>query len=61
MPSIARADDSGPPTADARLLGYGSNIAPPPSSTAADWFILVGLGLAGVGVMFIDSRRSHLD
>ena len=56
----ARADDT-TPTVDARYEGYTGDVVFPESSAAVDWFILVGLGLVGMGVMFIDSRRSHLD
>jgi hypothetical protein len=60
-PAIARADDSGNPPIDARFQGYGSNVAPQPGAVATQWLVLIGLGVVSMGVMFINSRRSHLD
>jgi len=58
-PLAAMADDTTP--LDARLQGYKDTIVIPPSSTATQWLALVGLGVAGVGIMFMNARRSHLD
>ena len=59
-PVTARADDN-TPTVDARFVGYSTDTTFAGGSAAVDWFILTGLGLIGIGIMFIDSRRSHLD
>jgi hypothetical protein len=58
-PLAAMADDTSP--LDARLQGYKDGIALPPASTATQWLALVGLGVVGVGIMFMNARRSHLD
>jgi hypothetical protein len=59
-PAIARADDAVP--VDARLQGYKQNMAPDvPGSTTVTWLTLVGLGVVGVGTLFMSARRSHLD
>ena len=59
-PAVARADDSDVPV-DARFQGYNAKVAPQPGSVATTWLCLIGLGVVGMGVMFINSRRSHLD
>lgn len=52
--------------ADGRLWGYidGENtkvIELKPAGSAGTWFILAGLGLLGLGVMFKSGKRTHLD
>ena len=48
--------------ADARLRGYESADAIlEDSSTALTYFLLAGLAVLGVGVMFKSARRTHLD
>ena len=58
-PALARADDTPPP--DARLMGYKSVVAPQPGSTALQWLSLIGLGVVGLGMLFLSAKRSHLD
>ena len=56
--TTALADDT---PVDARLQGYPGNVAPTTSAPTTQWLELVVLGAAGVGVLFINARRSHLD
>jgi len=58
-PVLAFADDEAP--VDARLQGYKQPMAPTPGSTSFQWLCFVGLGIVGMGVMFINAKRSHLD
>jgi hypothetical protein len=59
-PAIAMADDAIP--VDGRLQGYKENMGPAvPGSTTLTWLTLVGLGVLGVGVMFMSAKRTHLD
>ncbi|HEX2970765.1 MAG TPA: hypothetical protein VHP11_00430 [Tepidisphaeraceae bacterium] len=56
--ATAMADDVLP---DGRLVGYPDKIGITPPSTAAAWFLLVGLGLVTLGPMFLNAHRTHLD
>ena len=64
-PVQAQADDESRP--DARLEGYkmtDGKVGPvtlPPSGSGGTWAIFVLLGLLGVGVMFKNGKRTHLD
>jgi hypothetical protein len=58
-PASAKADDEVQP--DARLLGYDARIEMKDNSTALTYLLLVGLGVLGCGVLFINSKRTHLD
>lgn len=53
---------------DARVEGYllegdqvGRIMIENASGNATTWFILAGLGILGIGVMFKSGRRTHLD
>ena len=46
---------------DARLEGYASNVAFDNDSTALMWILLIFLGGIGMGVMFKNAKRTHLD
>lgn len=53
---------------DARVEGYllegnqaGRIMIENARGNATTWFILAGLGLLGIGVMFKSGRRTHLD
>ena len=59
--ALARSDDESQPTGDARLEGYQGGAKLDISSTALTWLLLIVLGAACVGVMFINPKRSHLD
>jgi hypothetical protein len=59
LPAAAFADDTAP--LEARLLGYKENLSAAPVATSAQWLCLVGLGIVCIGVMFLSSKRSHLD
>jgi hypothetical protein len=48
-------------TRDARLEGYTSNVALDSDSTALMWILLIFLGGIGMGVMFKNAKRTHLD
>jgi hypothetical protein len=56
--ATALADDAQP---DARWMGYANPMAPPAGSTSLQWLALVGLGVVGLGVMFMNAKRTHLD
>lgn len=55
---MALADDAQP---DARWMGYSQSMAPPAGSTGLQWLAVVGLGVVGLGLMFMSAKRSHLD
>ena len=57
-PAAALADEA---QSDARWMGYNQTVAPPPASTSLQWLALVGLGVVGLGLMFMSAKRSHLD
>ena len=46
---------------DARLEGYASKVHVDNDSTALTWLLLVFLAMVAMGVMFKNSKRSHLD
>ena len=66
-PAQAQDEDEAPP--DARINGYvsGDKVAPgildpkDQRSNATVWFILAAAGAVGLGVMFKNGKRSHLD
>lgn len=63
-PTVASARESfeEPEMYDARLEGYERNVnINPPGTTALTWLLLVFLATVGVGVMFKDAKRTHLD
>ena len=57
------ASDEEAPTHDARLDGYkdGNMALKDASGTGLTWLLLVVLAAMCVGVMFINSKRTHLD
>ena len=58
------ADDDDKPKIDARLEGYkdGTNMGlKDASGTATSWLLLIVLTAMCVGVLFINSKRTHLD
>jgi len=66
VPAVSRASssDDEAPKVDARLDGYkdGSNMGlKDASGTGLTWLLLVVLAAACVGVLFINSKRTHLD
>jgi hypothetical protein len=56
----ARAQDEDEQVVDARLQGYPVKVDVQ-GTTALTWLLLVTLGIVTLGVLFKDSRRSHLD
>ena len=61
--SLAKNDEEAP-TIDARLEGYkdGSNMAlKDAGGTALTWLLLIALTGLCMGVLFINSKRTHLD
>jgi hypothetical protein len=64
-PASAQDDEEARP--DARLEGYKlpegkvGPVALPPSGSGGTWAIFVLLGLLGIGVMFKNGKRTHLD
>ena len=61
LPAAARADDEAIPDHDARLDGYSTNVVLDAGGTASTYILLFLLGGVGLGVVFISSKRSHLD
>ena len=59
-PMSALADDSTPKDYDGRLDGYTKNVTLD-GGTALTYFLFVGLGVVGVGVLFKNANRTHLD
>jgi len=57
----AYAQDEEEVKRDARLEGYSSQVALNNASNASVWFLLMACGVITVGVMFINSKRTHLD
>ena len=60
-PMSALADDSTPKDYDGRLDGYTKNVTLDSSGTALTYFLFVGIGVIGLGVLFKNAKRSHLD
>ena len=60
-PMSARADDSAPKDYDGRLDGYPKNVTLDSGGTALTYFLFVGLGVVGLGVLFKNPNRTHLD
>ncbi|MGA2232049.1 MAG: hypothetical protein ABSH22_14220 [Tepidisphaeraceae bacterium] len=58
-PAAAWADDTAP--LEARLIGYKENLYAAPSATSTQWLTLVGLGVVCMSVMYLSSKRTHLD
>jgi hypothetical protein len=60
---VARAssDDEEPVKVDARLEGYSSPVVDNKASNSSVWFLLMACGLISLGVMFVSSKRTHLD
>jgi len=52
---------AGEETTDARLEGYLNSVTFPASSSALTWLIWAVLAAIGIGVMFKNARRTHLD
>lgn len=57
----ARPGDDDEVQPDARLLGYDKTVALQDGSNALTYFLFVGLGVLCIGVLFISSKRTHLD
>ena len=62
-PLMAFAADDETPQIDARLQGYkdGSMALKDASSAGMTWLIFVALVAVCVGILFMNSKRSHLD
>jgi hypothetical protein len=61
-PLSARADDSSAPKSfDGRLDDYAQPVTLDGNGTALTYFLFVGLGFIGLGALFKNARRSHLD
>lgn len=58
---VAMAQDEEEVTVDARLEGYEEPIVLKSGGTAAAWFLMLLCGGIAVGVMFMNSKRTHLD
>jgi hypothetical protein len=65
-PAAAMAQEEGE-VIDARLQGYVNeqnqpvNVSIPGASTALTWVLLIVLAVIGLGGMFKDAKRTHLD
>jgi hypothetical protein len=60
-PLSAMADDAAAKSYDGRLDNYPQTVTLDNSGTALTYFLFVGLGLIGLGALFKNARRSHLD
>jgi hypothetical protein len=63
-PCVSLAQDEDAPKFDARLEGYGEgqNMAlKDAGGTAVTWLLLIVLAGLCLGVMFMHSKRTHLD
>ncbi len=60
-PNAARAAEEEVEHYDARVQGYSPDVESKSSSVGMIWVLAILLGGATIGVMFIDSKRSHLD
>ena len=58
---VVRADDEEPIKNDARLDGYSTPAVLPKASNGSVWFLLLAVAVISTGVMFINSKRTHLD
>ena len=61
LPAAARADDDAIPDHDARLDGYDKTMIIDAGGTSSTYIFLALLSIAGIGVLFISSKRTHLD
>jgi len=59
LPTLVMAQDDETP-GDARLENYSQNVSIE-GSTALSWILLMFLGVIGLGVMFKNAQRTHLD
>jgi hypothetical protein len=61
--TLASSDDEETDGVDARLKGYKDGVMAEKdaSGTGLTWFLLAVLGGMTMGVMFINSKRTHLD
>jgi hypothetical protein len=57
----AFAQDEEAVKVDARLEGYSTPVYMAKASNTSVWFLLLVIGGITAGVMFINSKRSHLD
>ena len=57
----AYAQDEEEVKIDARLEGYNAPVVLNKASNASVWFLLMACGVITLGVMFINSKRTHLD
>lgn len=55
------AQDEEPVKVDARLEGYSVPVYMNKAGNTSVWFLLLALGGITAGVMFINSKRTHLD
>ena len=60
-PARASNDEDEDTHYDGRTQGYTPNAESKSSSVGLTWLLVVVLGGATVGVMFMDAKRSHLD
>lgn len=58
--SVAQANDESEIEYDARYYGYEPDVALE-GGVSMTWLLMAALSAAGVGVLFIHPRRSHLD
>ncbi len=59
LPTLVMAQDE-EARGDARLENYSQNVSIE-GSTALSWILLMFLGVIGLGVMFKNAQRTHLD
>ena len=61
LPPAALAQEADEVKHDARLDGYENKVHVDSDTTALTWLLLVFLSMVGLGVMFKNARRTHLD
>ena len=62
VPSNALAQDAGDEEKpDARWVGYPSEVSLPGKSAALTWVLFIVMTVIGLGVLFKNSKRTHLD
>ncbi len=60
-PLSALAADDPSKVYDGRLEGYGRNLTLDAGGSALIWLLFIGIATIGLGVMFKNAQRSHLD
>jgi hypothetical protein len=60
LPAFASSSEDEAPV-NARMLGYEKDLSLPESNIMVVFLIWTGLAAAGIGAMFKNAKRTHLD